>query len=259
MPEGKLKVYNDEEVTGQDPGRRARGLDARGRLAAAQVQHRRLADDADAGQRRRLPVRGGLAPRRPVGHLGQGLGQAQDPLRGRNHRQGLRPGTQDRGGRPLAARAGRSARGNAQQVRSDQEVRHQNQLITGPGPRPEARPRPIPTAELSWSDSASGANRPPARASARMAEPCAACLTQAPGAWAAGSSAAESAERLGRQAGDLGLLEAAAREVDPLERRDGLQAGGVLCQRLAKGVGADRPRSARPPRNRSSLESGPRQ
>ena len=65
----------------------------------------------------RLPLRGGLAPRRPVRHLGQGLGQAEDPLGGRDHRQGLRPGAEDRGGRALAARAGRPARGDAQQVR----------------------------------------------------------------------------------------------------------------------------------------------
>ena len=123
MADGKLKVYSEEEVLAKIQAEGLDALEPRGRLAAAQVQHRRLADDVDAGQRDRLPLRGGLAPRRPVGHLGQGLGQAQDPLGGRNHRQGLRPGPQDRGGRPLAARAGRPARGDAQQVRADQEVR----------------------------------------------------------------------------------------------------------------------------------------
>ena len=59
--------------------------------------------------------------------------------------------------------------------------------------------------------------------------------------------AAEPAASLVGQSGDLGLLEAAAREVDPLERRDGLQAGDVLDQRLAKGVGTVR-RPGRPGR-----------
>ena len=122
MAEGKLKVYSDEEVTRADPGRWVGSVDPRGWLAAPQVQHRRLADHAHARQRHRLPLRGSLAPRRPVGHLGQALGQAQDPLRRGDHRQGLCPRSQDRGGRPLAPRARRSAGRNAQQVCSDQEV-----------------------------------------------------------------------------------------------------------------------------------------
>ena len=117
MPDDNLKVYSETEMPAKTQRTRPDRLVSRGRLAAAQVQHRRLADDADAGQRHRLPVRGGLAPRRPGGHVGQGLGQAQDALRRRNHRQGLRPGQEDRGGRPVAAAGRWPARGQAQQIR----------------------------------------------------------------------------------------------------------------------------------------------
>ena len=64
------------------PGARPRRVVPRGRLAAPQVQHRRLAADPHGRQRHWLPLRGRLPPRRPVRHLGQALGEAEDPLAG---------------------------------------------------------------------------------------------------------------------------------------------------------------------------------
>ena len=68
-----------------------------------------------AGERDRLS-----APRRrttiPIyGHLGPDHREAAEPRGRRDHRQGLRAGAEDRGGRALAA-AGRRARGHAEQV-----------------------------------------------------------------------------------------------------------------------------------------------
>ena len=63
---------------GEDRRARPRRLVPRGRLAAAQVQHRRLAEHADGRQRRRLRLRGGVPPRRPLGDLGQALGEAHE-------------------------------------------------------------------------------------------------------------------------------------------------------------------------------------
>ena len=57
----KLKPYSDEEVEAKIKEHGLDGWYLDGELAAAQVQHRRLADDAHARQHDRL-----LCPRRPT-------------------------------------------------------------------------------------------------------------------------------------------------------------------------------------------------
>ena len=56
MSEPKERTYSDAEVAGEARGPRAGRLVPRRRLAAAEVQHRRLAADADGRERHRLPV-----------------------------------------------------------------------------------------------------------------------------------------------------------------------------------------------------------
>ncbi len=122
MAEGKLKVYSDEEVQARI---QADGLEA-WTLEDGWLRRKYNTDgwpttlmlvNAD-----RLPLRGGVSSRGPVGNLGQALGQTQNSFRRGDHRQGLRPCSQDRGSRPLAPRARQSFGRNAQQVCSDQEV-----------------------------------------------------------------------------------------------------------------------------------------
>ena len=55
----------------------------RGRVDPPRLQDRRLADDADARERHRLPGRGGVSPSRPVGDVGTRHGEAVDAQRGR--------------------------------------------------------------------------------------------------------------------------------------------------------------------------------
>src|SRR5438309_1295150 len=90
----------------------------RGRLDPPQLQDRWLADHADAGHRHRVLRRGGVPSSRPRGHLGTRDREAEEPRSGGRHRQGLRAGPQDRGGRAVAAGGGRRARRDAQQVRA---------------------------------------------------------------------------------------------------------------------------------------------
>src|SRR5271157_3755172 len=86
----------------------------------------------------------------------------------------LRPGREDRGSRALEASAGRPAGRNAEQVCSREKLIHHVTLRF-------TTSQIEPLAERSSSDPATAANSPPARASASRADPCAACLTQAPG------------------------------------------------------------------------------
>ena len=63
---------------------------------------------------------GRFSSRRPGHHLGQALGEAQDALRGRHHRQGLHARENDRRSRPLAPATGGAGR-DAQQVRASRQ------------------------------------------------------------------------------------------------------------------------------------------
>src|SRR2546428_2892747 len=90
----------------------------RGRLDPPQLQDRWLADHADAGHRHRVLRRGGVPSSRPRGPVGARDRDAEEPRSGGRHRQGLRVGRQDRGGRAVAAGGGRRARRDAQQVRA---------------------------------------------------------------------------------------------------------------------------------------------
>ena len=123
MAEGKLKVYSDEEV--------------QARIQADGLEGWTL---EDGWLRRKYNTDGWpttLMLVNAIGYLCEAAwhhadlsvtwGKVWVKLKthsdGRDHRQGLRPGPEDRGGRSLAARAGRPARGDAEQVCSDQEVR----------------------------------------------------------------------------------------------------------------------------------------
>ena len=107
MPATKEKTYNEAEIAERLQG--AARLVLRGRLDPPGLQDRRLADHAHAGERGRLPGRGGVPPSRPDGDLGPAHREAAEPRRRRDHRQGLRARAEDRGGRALAAdRAARS-------------------------------------------------------------------------------------------------------------------------------------------------------
>ena len=83
---------------------------------------------ASAGQCDRLSRRGRLAPPRPERHLGQGVGQAQDPLRRRNHRQGLCPRQEDRRCRSVAP-AGRRAPRKVETPRNSSRGAHLETLL----------------------------------------------------------------------------------------------------------------------------------
>src|ERR1041385_3536994 len=90
-----------------------------------------MARHADAGQCDRLCLGGGQPPSRSHRDLGEGDGEASDPLRRGHHRQGLRAGAQDRG-RRLVAATGRRTRGNAQQVRALRRPAVSNAAPRGP-------------------------------------------------------------------------------------------------------------------------------
>src|SRR6184192_2225981 len=96
---------------------RVTGVVVRGRVDPADLQDGRLADHADAGERDRLLLRGGVPSPGSVGHVGPGDREAPEPRRRGDHRQGLRAGPQARGHRAVAPQ-GRRPRGNAEQVRA---------------------------------------------------------------------------------------------------------------------------------------------
>ena len=100
-------------------------------------------------------MRGRVAPRRPGRHLGQGLGEAQDPLRRRHHRQGLRAGEEDRGSRAVAAGRRRRSRQPARSSCSASDSRSRNVqraakasalliLAAKPSPNPHSRTHETP-------------------------------------------------------------------------------------------------------------------
>ena len=102
--EEKLKPYSDEEVEAKIV---EDGLD--GWYLEGGWLRRKYSTDGWPStlmlvNTDRLPLRGGVAPRRPGGHVGQALGQADHALERRHHRQGLRPRAPDRGCRAVAAR-----------------------------------------------------------------------------------------------------------------------------------------------------------
>src|SRR4029077_11596825 len=89
---------------------------------------------AHARQRDRVHRGGGLPSSRSVGHLGPGDREAAEPRGGRDHRQGLRAGEEDRRDGPVAPQ-GRRARRDAQQVRA----RGRSAVTAVPAPRAPRR------------------------------------------------------------------------------------------------------------------------